>query len=240
MPLPPLTEGSLERPLRDAFALMRRWNASSAVSRVESVPAGLAPTMEAMGYHLIRKDPDYLYRADALVRLAGDRYKSQRALCNRVERDGRVVVEPYHPGDRFDCRRLLDAWKRQKRAQGADPYAQLLLEDVASAHEVAWSHAAELNLVGSVIRKNGRLCGYTFGYWLGGKTWCVLLEVADRTIPGLAQYLFRETCRTARSEGAEFINTLDDSGLAGLRGSKEAYHPLARSESFICSEVRQP
>lgn len=240
MPLPPLAEGSLERPLRDAFALMRRWNASSAVSRVESVPAELAPTLEAMGYDLTPKDPDYRYRADALVRLAGDRYKSQRALCNRVERDGGVVIEPYHPGDRFDCRRLLDEWTRQKRAQGADPYAQLLLEDAASAHEVAWSHAAELNLVGSVIRKNGRLRGYTFGYWLDGKTWCVLLEVADRTIPGLAQYLFRETCRKALSEGAEYINTLDDSGLAGLRGSKEAYHPLARSESFICSEARQP
>jgi uncharacterized protein len=240
MPLPPLAKGSLERPLREAFKLMARWNGPSAVSRVENVPAGLAPTLGAMGYHLTRKDSDYLYRADALVRLAGDRYKSQRALCNRVEREGGVVIEPYRPGDRLDCRRMWDEWKGQKRAHGADPYADFLLEDSASAHEVVWSHAADLNLVGSVIRKNGRLRGYTFGYWLDGNTWCVLLEVADRTIPGLAQYLFRETCRKALSEGAEFINTLDDSGLEGLRGSKEAYHPVALSESFICSEARQP
>jgi hypothetical protein len=237
MPLPPLIEGSLEQPLREAFSLMRRWNGLSAVSRVESVPAGLATTLAAMGYRLTRKDPEYLYSADALVRLAGDRYKSQRALCNRVEREGRVVIEPYHQRDRLDCRHMLDEWKRQKRAHGSDPYADFLLDDSSSAHEVAWSHAADLSLAGSVIRKNGRLCGYTFGYWLDGKTWCVLLEAADRTIPGLAQYLFRETCRKARSEGAEFINTLDDSGLPGLRGSKEAYHPLARSENFICSEA---
>ena len=57
MPLPPLAEGSLERPLREAFSLMRRWNGSSAVSRVESVPAGLAPTLGAMGYRLTPKDP---------------------------------------------------------------------------------------------------------------------------------------------------------------------------------------
>jgi hypothetical protein len=117
--------------------------------------------------------------------------------------------------------------------------AQLLLEDSVSAHEFAWGHASELQLAGSVLRRNGTLYGYTFGYWLDRQTWCVLLEVTDRTIPGSAQFLFRETCRQARAEGAEFINTMDDSGLTGLRLSKEAYHPVARIESFVCSETSQ-
>jgi uncharacterized protein len=237
MPLPPLGHGSLERPLAEAFALMRRWNGHSPVSRVENVPAALAAPLAQMGYRLASKEPDYLYSASALARLAGDRYKSQRALCNRVEREGGIVVEPYHASDRLACRLLFTQWKAQKRVGHYDPYIQLLIEDSASAHEVAWSHAAELDLAGWVVRRAGRLCGYTFGYWLDKKTWCVLLEVADRTMPGLAQYLFRETCRKALSQGAEYINTLDDSGLEGLRQSKEAYHPTARNESFICSEA---
>ena len=242
MPLPPLTltEGSLERPLREAFSLMHRWNGSSAVSRVENVPAELASTLEAMGFQLAPKDPDYVYRAEALARLAGDRFKSQRALCNRVERDGGVLIEPYRARDRVECRLLFEQWKRQKRAQGSDPYGEFLLEDAGSAHEVAWSHAANLDLVGSVMRKQGRVCGYTFGYWLDKNTFCVLLEAADRTTPGLAQYLFRDTCRKALASGAEFINTLDDSGLVRLRESKEAYHPSTRRQSFICSEARKP
>ena len=240
MPLPPLGSTSLERPFREAFSLMHRWNGGSAVSRIENVPIELTPMLEAMGFQVAAKDPDYLYRADVLARLAGDRYKSQRALCNRVEREGEVLIEPYQPRDRGGCRLLLDEWKRQKRAQGSDPYADFLLEDAGSAHEVAWSHAADLNLAGSVVRKRGRLCGYTFGFWLDKNTWCVLLEVADRTIPGLAQYLFRDTCRQALSNGAVFINTLDDSGLVRLRESKNAYHPVARSQSFICSEALQP
>jgi Fe-S-cluster containining protein len=240
MPMPPLAKGSVEGPLKEAFALMRRWNGSSAVSRVENVPNQLASTLATTGYRLTRKDPDYLYRAEALARLAGDRYKSQRALCNRVEREGAILIEPYHPRDRAECRLLWDDWRSQKRAGGVDAYAQLLLEDSSSAHEVAWSHASDLSLIGLVVRKEGRLRGYTFGYWLNNNTWCVLLEVADRTIPGLAQYLFRETCRKALSEGAQFVNTLDDSGLTTLRQSKEAYHPLSRIESFICSEARQP
>ncbi|HEX6531405.1 MAG TPA: phosphatidylglycerol lysyltransferase domain-containing protein [Nitrospira sp.] len=237
MPLPPLCKGPIEQPLREAFSLMRRWNRGSAVSRVENVPPQLAPNLEAMGYRLAPKDPDYLYRADALARLAGDRYKSQRALCNRVEREGEVRIEPYHPHDRAECRHLLEKWRKQKHAQHSDPYAELLLEDARSSHEVAFSHAQDLNLEGSVLRLQGRLSGYTFGYWLNKTTWCVLLEVADRTIPGLAQYLFRDACLKALSQGAEYINTLDDSGLVGLRESKNAYHPIARSQSLIASEA---
>jgi hypothetical protein len=240
MPLPPLGKRPIEQPLRAAFSLMRRWNGGSAVSRVENVPPQLAPNLEAMGYRLAPKEPDYLYRADALARLAGDKYKSQRALCNRVERAAGVRIEPYHLRDRAGCRHLFKKWTEQKRAQGSDSYAEALLEDAGSAHEVAFSHWQDLNLVGSVLRIQDRLCGYTFGYWSNKTTWCVLLEVADRTIPGLAQYLFRHTCRKALSNGAEYINTLDDSGLVRLRESKDAYHPVGRSLSFIGSEALQP
>ena len=240
MPLPPLREGSVEQPLHDAFSLLRRWNGPSAVSRVENVPVALMPSMTAMGYISAPKDPDYVYSADALANLAGDRYKSQRALCNRAEREGPILVEPYHPRDRLECRRVFERWQAQKHAEARGSYADSLLEDSRSAHEVAWSHAAELNLAGAVIRAKGKLCGYTFGYWLDRKTWCVLLEVADRTIPGAAQYLFRESCRHALSNGAEFINTMDDSGLPGLRVSKEAYQPIGRMQSFICTETERP
>ncbi len=240
MPVPPLTDGGLERSLDEAFQLMRRWNGGTTVSRVENVPAQLAPTLTAMGYRIAPKSSDYLYRADELARLAGDRYKSQRALCNRIEREGGVVIEPYHPRDRAACRVLWQKWRGQKRAGTAEPLAEWLLEDSESAHEMVWSHASDLQLAGSVIRKNGKPCGYTFGYWLDQRTWCVLLEVADRTMAGLAQYVFRDACRKARTEGAEFINTMDDAGLSGLRRSKEAYHPVARIHSFICSEALQP
>jgi hypothetical protein len=111
----------------------------------------------------------------------------------------------------------------------------MLLADAAPAHEVVWSQAPSLGLTGKVVRIHGRLCAYTFGYWLTNTTFCVLLEVADRTYPGLAQYLFRETCRSALAEGAEYINVMDDAGLAGLRASKQAYHPAMLIPNFVAS-----
>ncbi len=236
MPLPPLTDGSIDGPLAEAFRLMRSWNGTSPVTRVENVSAAAASRARAHGYRVTPKESDYLYRASELAALTGDRYKSQRALCNKVERMGEAVVEPYRLRDRPGCRALLSDWQRQKREGGLDPFGRLLLEDAPSAHEVIWTHADELCLSGLVVRFAGRIRAYTFGFWLDKATWAVLVEIADRTVPGLAQYLFRETCRRAVNQGAEFINTMDDAGLKGLRSSKQAYRPIDTIENYVVSE----
>jgi Fe-S-cluster containining protein len=226
MPLPPIGAGSIDEPLREAIGLLRRWNRDSPVSRVENVPSRLVPEFERLGYRLTSKEPDYLYCATDLEALAGDRYRSQRALCNRFEREQSFEVSAYQVGDRQDCRALLANWSRQKQAERLESFGAMLLADAAPAHEVIWSQASALRLTGKVVKIHGQLCAYTFGYWLTRTTFCVLLEVTDRTVPGLAQYLFRETCRMAVAEGAEYINTMDDAGLSGLRASKQAYHPV--------------
>ncbi|MGH7219484.1 MAG: phosphatidylglycerol lysyltransferase domain-containing protein, partial [Nitrospiraceae bacterium] len=240
MPLPPIGAGSIDAPLSDAIGLLRRWNGDLPVSRVENVPSQLVPELERLGYRLTPKEPDYLYHAADLAALAGDRYKSQRALCNRFEREQSFEMNSYQVSDRQDCRALLGDWSRQKRTEGLEAFGAMLLTDAAPAHEVIWSQASALRVTGRIVRTHGRLCAYTFGYWLTSATFCVLLEVTDRTLPGLAQYLFRETCRTAVAEGAVYINTMDDAGLPGLRASKQAYHPAMLIPNFVASPAREP
>ncbi|MBI3808572.1 MAG: DUF2156 domain-containing protein [Nitrospirae bacterium] len=239
MPLPPIGAGSIDAPLFDAMGLLRRRNGDSAVSRVENVPSQLVPELERLGYRVTPKEPDYLYRAADLAALAGDRYKSQRALCNRFEREQSFEMHSYQMSDRQDCRALLGDWSRQKQAKGLESFGVMLLADASSAHEVLWSQASVLRVTGRIVRTHGRLCAYTFGYWLTSTTFCVLLEVTDRTLPGLAQYLFRETCRTALAEGAEYINAMDDAGLPGLRASKQAYHPALLIPNFVAVPARE-
>lgn len=235
MLLPPLGAGSIDAPLSAAMGLLRRWNGDSPVSRVENVSAQLVPEFERLGYRLTPKEPDYLYCAIDLAALAGDRYKSQRALCNRFEREQTCEVGSYQVGDRQDCRALLREWSRQKQAEGLESFGAMLLADAESVHDVMWSHGPALWVMGRVVRVQGRICAYTFGYWLTKTTFCVLLEVADRALPGLAQFLFRETCRMALSKGADSINTMDDAGLPGLRASKQAYHPALLIPNFTAS-----
>jgi hypothetical protein len=239
MPLPPIGAGPIDAPLFEALGLLRRWNGDSPVSRVENVSSQLAPELERLGYRVTPKEPDYLYRTADLAALAGDRYKSQRALCNRFEREQFFEVNAYQMSDRRDSRALLADWSRQKQAEELESLGVMLLADAVPAHEVIWSQASALGLTGQVVRIHGRLCAYTFGYWLTSATFCVLLEVTDRTLPGLAQYLFRETCRTALAGGAEYINAMDDAGLLGLRASKQAYHPAMLIPNFVASPARK-
>jgi len=94
-----------------------------------------------------------------------------------------------------------------------------------------------MGLLGTVAIAQGRVVAYTFGYWLTPQTWCVLLEVADRSIPGSAQWLFRETCRVAAARGAVSINVMDDAGLQGLRAAKLAYYPASIIRSYVIVEA---
>lgn len=239
MPLPPLPigEGTETFPaaIEACFAVMRARNGDSAVSRIENVAEELVPRFLAAGCQVAPKDADYLYRAEDLVRLAGDRYKSQRAACNRFARGGRFAVAPYRERDREACLALYRRWAAQREARGLSAAARHMLEDSASAHDEALTHAEALGLTGLVIRVEGAIAAYTAGYRRAPAVFCVLLEVADRSLPGLASFLFRECCREAAAHGAALINTLDDAGLPGLAASKRAYHPLRLASSFIAT-----
>jgi Fe-S-cluster containining protein len=243
MPLPPL--GPRERfaeAVSRVFSFMRERNQGSAVTRIENVPEALRPPFESMGYVLKPKDPDYLYRMADLADLAGDRYKSQRAAYNQFVRTRTFSYEPYRDEDREDCLALYRIWMAQQEARGRDDVdrtARWILQDAASAHAEALTHHRALGLTGRVVRINGTIRAYTFGYTRTAAVFCCLLEVADRSVPGLAQFIFRSLCREAAALGYASINTLDDSGLPGLARSKQAYHPIGLVPSYVATEPRR-
>ena len=236
MPLPPLGPGSPEEPLARAFALMREWNHGSGVSRIENVPEEWKTAWEAWGYCLKPKDSDYFYDARMLSELRGDRYKSQRAAYNRFVRAHRFRYEPYEARYREPCLDLYRKWARQKEAQGIDSVAKMMLDDSAGAHRAVLTADRHFGLIGRVVWVDGVLAGYTFGYFRTPSIFCLLIEIVDRAIPGLASYLFREFCREAYAQGATAVNTLDDSGLKALGRSKQSYHPVRMIPSYIAVE----
>ncbi|MGB4995400.1 MAG: phosphatidylglycerol lysyltransferase domain-containing protein, partial [Nitrospira sp.] len=236
MALPPLGPGPLAQPLAEALRFMRERNGDSRVTRVENVPEACVDEVRALGYRATAKEPDYLYDASALSDLSGESFKSPRAACNRFIRERGGMLEPYEPRDERACVSLFHEWREQKQQAGSDDWACALLEDAAGAHETALSDAAELGLIGAVVRVGGRIRAYTMGLWLNPSVFCVLLEVADRDIVGLGPFVFREFCRQARAKGACWINTMDDSGLPSLARSKQWYHPARLLPNYIVTE----
>ena len=246
MPLPPVGPysaigSSSGNPLKDVLsqvtAYMVTRNRGSSVTRIENIPADLKEEIQQWGYNLLPKDSDYLYRTSDLIQLKGNPYKSQRAACNRFIRGHRIRITPYRIIDRDECFALFHRWIHQKddipisRIGPNEDVARLMLRDAAHAHRVTLQEYRELGLTGRIVRVDEAVKAYTFGFPRSSEGFCVLLEVADRSVYGLAQYLFREFCR--EFQAYPFVNTMDDSGLPGLAKTKLAYHPFQLVSNYI-------
>ena len=238
MPAPPLGPGSgpNRTVIATLFSWMNRRNGRSPVTRIESVPATWKAELEAWGYRVVPKEPEYLYRASDLVDLRGDAYKSQRTSYNQFCRVYQPTTTPYQPTDAPDCAALYQEWQGRKSRQAQDESARYCLEDSRSFHMGLLADAESLGLAGHVVRVDGRIRAYTFGGALSQEVWCVLAEITDRSMPGLAEYVFRESVRSAQAHGYRFINTMDAFGLPSLTRSKQAYHPVHQVRTYIVQE----
>ncbi len=246
MPLPPLgprtlvgipAMNSLQRVLDQMMDFLDTRNTGAQTSLIENIPIELKDIIQPWGYTFIPKESDYLYRTSDLVQLKANSYKSQRTAYNRFARAHRLRVAPYRISDRDGCLALFERWVRQKEeipvpAVGAHAeMAQVKLRQAASAHRVMLQEYHELGLTGRVVWVDGSIKAYAFGYPRSREIFCLMAEVADRSVPGLSQYLFREFCREIQPY--PWINTMTDSGLPSVARAKLAYRPTQLVPNFI-------
>ena len=216
-----------------AFEFLSKQNTTPALTRIENASGSMASWCRGKGYRVAPKGPDYVYRRADLVALRGDRYKSQRVAYNHCVAHAKLIYRPFRPDDVAACLAVFQQWQQGVKHDGFSDLPMHLAKDAEHAHRQGIVHAAHLGLIGRVVEVEGRIVAYTFGYPLNSTTFCILFEIADRNVRGLGAYIFREFCREL--ESYELINTMDDSGLEGLRRAKLAYHPLRLVESYIVS-----
>ena len=197
--------------------------------RIDNVNEPTAKRLEQAGYTMTSTPPDYLYRRDEIVHLTGNRFRSQRAATNQVACH-QPTFRPFLPQDTNNCLALFDQWQRCPIAVPAEEINVLMREDAHFAHVAAMRRENELGLIGRVVEIAGVPLGYTFGLWLAPDQFCVLIEIADRSIRGLSAWLFREFCR--EQQGAKWINAMDDSGLPCLAHAKALWHPVSLIPSY--------
>lgn len=231
MPIMPMGGIQSEIAIRKSYELMLKTNRAKGIARIENVPENLLPIFRKLGFDTLLKGSEYLYRTTSLIELKGNRYKSKRAAYNAFVRNHpKVVLAPYHPKDFSDCLTLYKLWQKERQTQSNDLIFQEMLTDSWLAHLEGLTNTKKLGLEGCVIHVDGEMKGYTFGYALNNQIFCVIFEIADLGLRGIAQYLFREFCRKQASY--PFINTMDDSGLENLRRVKLSYFPTEQIRSY--------
>ena len=231
MPVPPAAKKLTGEIVEEGLNLLRILNKGGSDVRIEGFTEETCELVKKLGCAVYPKSSEYLYRRSDLVDLKGDAYKSKRNLCNFFTKNYPYRYEPYRSQDFFGCLSLFREWQKRRILKTTDAYELVLLEDAALVHRRTLLHARALGAEGRVVKIGGEIKGYTFGYPLDEKTWCIFLEIADPRIKGLAQFLFREFCR--EKEKFTIINGMDDSGLERLERVKESYRPFLKKPPYV-------
>jgi hypothetical protein len=231
MPVPPLGPGDFRRVLPQCFAFMDQHNANPEISRIESLSLSDLPTAALTEFRIYPGYPDYLYQRSDLVDLKGRNYRGTRSDYRAFARKGGIRYRPYMESDELTCLDLFERWKNYRLAKTSDPVARKLLEDSRSTHLRALRSGETIGLVGRVVSVREEIVAYTFGFPLNEETFVTALEVTNPTYRGASAYVFREFSKEL--EAYTYINTMDDSGLPGLRRLKRSYHPWRLEPSFV-------
>lgn len=234
MYLPPQGDKLKPEAVEAGFAVMNSLNKNKEISRIENIPAQDLATYRSWGYVLSDKYPDYLCWQKDLAALIGNKYKSQRAAYNFFVKHYDFTKTKLKLSDRQGCLALFDLWAKARRARSEDPVYSGMLEDNYKVIKAALADYKKLGFEGIVVRVQKKIRAFTFGYPLNQDTFCILYEITDLAVKGLAAFIFRQFCQDLKSY--KYINIMDDSGLENLRQVKLAYKPVKLEPAYIVTK----
>lgn len=232
MYLPPLAAG-VPGPgvIQQAFMIMDKINKNKDICRIENIPQQDRDYYRSLGYICLEKYPDYLCLRSDLALLRGNKFKSQRAAYNYFIKHYDCDARRLGLADRTDCLNLFNSWAKERKARSDDDVYCGMLEDNRKVIKDALANYKQLNLEGIVVRVNNEIKAFSFGYRLNDHTFCILYEITDLAIKGLAQFIFRQFSQELKDY--KYINIMDDSGVENLRKTKLAYKPVRLIDAYI-------
>lgn len=221
--LPPLGRSVKPETVQGCFEIMDNFNKNQEASRIENIEDIEVEFYRGLGFDLRRKSQDYLCLREDIAGLKGNKFKSQRASFNYFSKNNRFELIPLSPDNFNGCIELYKEWSRQRQEVYKDNFYKFMLEDSQKTLDFSFKNFEALNFSGAVVMISGVIKGFTLGFRLNKETFCVLFEITDLSIKGLAQFIFSQFCRSL--ESFKFVNIMDDSGLDNLKKVKLAYKP---------------
>ena len=228
---PPLGKGGNREAVAESFRTMDRKNKNKSVSRVENIESHAVHWFKDAGYVCREKFGEYICRREDLVYLRGEGFKHKGSAYNYFVRNYDFTMRQFAAEDAEVCAKLYKLWKHARREVYHDSVYQGMQEDSQHCLEMLLRHYKQLSFWGRVVEVDGALKAFTFGVPLSKNVFCVLFEIADLSVKGVSQFIFREFIRECR--GYSWINIMDDSGLENLQKVKLSYRPVRMARSYI-------
>jgi hypothetical protein len=224
--------------IQEIFHILDAFNKNKAISHIENIEEKDLAFYQGLGFISQKKYDEYVCLRDELVDLPGNKFKSKRSSIHYFVKNHEFEYLPYSLRYRRDCLRLYDRWMAERKTQHNDALYQNMLQDNRASLKVALDNFSKLKLTGRVVKINKEIMAFTFGFKLNADTFCVLYEITDLSIKGLAQFIFHKFCSELKEY--KYINIMDDSGLENLKKVKLSYHPIRLHPSYIVSRKEYP
>jgi len=233
MYLPPLGGPANPEIISGVFAIMNKFNRNPQVSRIENLELKDVRIFTKLGLEVREKYPDYLCLRLDLVKLQGNKFKSQRSSFNYFTKHYNFSSEPFSVKHIAGCNKIFASWIKQRAGKNQDPVYLGMLEDSRKVLKAIFTDYQDLDYTGIVVKVDNQAKGFSLGYKLNQDTFCIIYEVTDLSIKGLAQFIFQAFAR--QLTGFKYINIMDDSGLENLRKTKLSYHPARLIPGYIAT-----
>lgn len=169
----------------------------------------------------IRNSFDYIYKAESLADLKGKKLHGKRNHINRFLSDfeGRWSYEPINKQNISECIDMNMSWSIKNNC---DLNKSKSLEQFAVKE--AFKNYFGLDLLGGLLRVDGKVIAFSIGQPLNSDTLLVHIEKAFPEYRGAYPMINRQFV-LANAKGFSYVNREDDAGSEGLRKSKLSYYP---------------
>ncbi len=169
---------------------------------------------------------DYVYSAQALISLKGNKYDGKR---NQIKRFLKFYAYEYVPltADTLEeCWSFVNIWCEERVCDQS-----LGLQAERRAIREILDHYDLFGLSGAAVRVQGEIVAVAIAEPLNPETLVLHVMKAFSRMQGLYQTMLHEFLSRA-ARGFAMVNLEQDLGLEGLRRSKQSYHPLRQIPKY--------
>lgn len=179
---------------------------------------------------------DYIYPTKTLATLPGRKLHGKKNHCNRFEAENPgwefvPLTRELIPG----CLDMLSQWTEDNFHRLQDG-----IDDEHEAILRGFEYYDELELIGGVLRADGRILGFTVGEIISSDTCDVHFEKAFTDINGAYPMVAREFARMMLAGHPEivYLNREDDMGQEAMRRAKEAFQPEYKLKKYTARYLK--
>lgn len=181
-----------------------------------------------------RDSADYVYESEKLATLSGKKLHGKRNHINKFKATyDNWSYETLTEENLEECFRMALVWRSQNNC---DENEEKNAEMCVTLNSLRLRN--ELELIGGVLRVDGRVVAFTMGEMISEDTFVVHIEKAFADIEGaypmINQQFVEHECMKY-----QYVNREDDTGAEGLRKAKLSYHPAFLVEKGIVKEREQ-